>query len=73
MPMREMDRVSQQMLDGCANYAGVPDVKARCHAATAYIDEHIDRMVPKLRANPDTSLLSVQLAAGPNMDRRGPT
>ena len=68
MPTHEMDRVSQHMLDGCANYIGDPEVEARCHSATAYIDEHIDRMVPKLKAEPDTSLLSVQLEAGLNMD-----
>ncbi len=61
MPTREMDRVSQHMLDGCANYVGDPEVEQRCHAATAYIDEHIDRMVPKLKEAPDTSVLSVQL------------
>ncbi|MEO1492351.1 MAG: cytochrome P450 [Pseudomonadota bacterium] len=67
MPTHEMDRVSQHMLDGCANYIGDPEVEERCHAATAYIDEHIDRMVPALKAEPDTSLLSVQLAAGLKM------
>lgn len=39
-----MDAVSQAMIDGCANYAGVPEVEARCHAATAEIDRHIDSM-----------------------------
>ena len=48
MPTHEMDRVSQHMLDGCANYTGDKDIEARCHAATSYIDDHIDRMVPKL-------------------------
>jgi len=64
MPASEMDRVSQHMLDGCANYIGDRDVEARCHAATRYIDEHIDLMIPKLKSSPDTSALSVQLAAG---------
>ena len=68
MPAHEMDRVSQHMIDGCANYAGDAEIEARCHAATAYIDEHIDRMAPKLRTAPDTSALSVQLAAGLPMD-----
>lgn len=68
MPAHEMDRVSQHMLDGCANYAGDPEIEARCHAATAYIDQHIDQMTPKLLAEPDSSLLSVQMAAGLNMD-----
>jgi cytochrome P450 len=44
MTAAEMDGVSQAMIDGCANYAGVPEIEARCHAATALIDAHIDRM-----------------------------
>ncbi|ABD56650.1 cytochrome P450 [Jannaschia sp. CCS1] len=64
MPTAEMDRVSQHMLDGCANYVGDNEVEARCHAATAFIDEHIDLMVPELIKTPDASVLSVQLAAG---------
>lgn len=39
-----MDAVSQAMIDGCANYAGVAEVEARCHAATAEIDAHISGM-----------------------------
>ncbi|WP_171128512.1 MULTISPECIES: cytochrome P450 [unclassified Ruegeria] len=68
MTAQEMDRVSQHMIDGCANYGGDPEVEQRCHAATSFIDAHIDRMVSKLEAAPDTSLLSVQLAAGLNME-----
>jgi len=64
MDAAEMDRVSQHMLDGCANYTGDADVEARCHAATCFIDAHIDRMVPQLEAEPDMSVLSVQLQAG---------
>lgn len=44
MTHAEMDRVSQHMIDGCANYAGDATIEARCHAATALIDDHIDRM-----------------------------
>lgn len=64
----DMDRVSQHMLDGCANYAGDGDVEARCHAATAFIDAHIDAAVTRLSATPDSSVLSVQLEAGLPMD-----
>ena len=65
MTRPEMDRVSQHMIDGCANYAGDPDVEARCHAATALIDEHIDRM----RAHPpERTALKVQLDAGLPME-----
>lgn len=63
MTWQEMDRVSQGMIDGCANYAGDPDVEARCHDCTASIDRHIDEMMPLLRGNPDSSMLSVQMLA----------
>lgn len=61
MSRAEMDRVSQHMIDGCANYAGDAQVEARCHAATALIDAHIDRM---LTCAPEKSALNVQQAAG---------
>ncbi len=61
---REMDRVSQGMMDGCANYAGNPEVEQRCNDCTAAIDRYIDEMIPTLTDTPDASLLSVQLQAG---------
>jgi cytochrome P450 len=64
MHYAEMNRVSQGMIDGCANYAGDPEVEKNCHECTALIDHHIDRMLPAVTAKPDTSLLSVQLQAG---------
>ncbi|MEO0910861.1 MAG: cytochrome P450, partial [Pseudomonadota bacterium] len=64
MSWQEMDRVSQGMIDGCANYAGDRQVEERCHDCTASIDRHIDERIPELRKNPDSSLLSVQLSAG---------
>ncbi|WP_323795201.1 cytochrome P450 [Nisaea sp.] len=64
MSWQEMDRVSQGMIDGCANYAGDRDVEARCHDCTASIDRHIDEMIPLLRERPDSSMLSVQIQAG---------
>ncbi len=64
MPWQEMDRVSQGMMDGCANYAGDPEVEARCNDCTASIDRYIDDRIPDLTENPDHSLLSVQLQAG---------
>ncbi len=69
MSWQEMDRVSQGMIDGCANYASDPDVEARCHDCTASIDRHIDEMVEDYQANPDRSLLSVQMQAGLSMDQ----
>ena len=64
MSYAEMDRVSQGMIDGCANYAGDPEVEAQCHDCTASIDAHIDARMPELRKTPDHSLLSVQMQAG---------
>ncbi len=60
----EMNRVSQGMIDGCANYAGDAAVEARCHDCTASIDRHIDERLNDAQARPDHSLLSVQLQAG---------
>ncbi len=42
MGWQTMDRVSRGMIQGCANYAGDPDIEAECHACTAIIDAHID-------------------------------
>ncbi|MYM54833.1 cytochrome P450 [Thalassovita mangrovi] len=64
MDWREMDRVSQGMIDGCANYAGDPAVMATCNDCTASIDRHIDQRIAALRDAPDTSLIAVQLQAG---------
>ncbi len=64
----QMDSFSQGMIDGIANYAGDPEIEARCHAATAGIDAAIDDMIPVLKANPNHSLLSVMLEAGLPME-----
>lgn len=64
MSAKEMDRVSQGMIDGIANYAGDPEIEAHCKDCTASIDRHIDARLPALRAAPDQSLLSVQMQAG---------
>ena len=58
---QEMDRVSQGMIDGCANYLGDPKIEENCHDCTASIDRYIDEMMPKLEAGPNHSLLSVQM------------
>ena len=68
MTWQEMDRVSQGMIDGIANYAGDPEVEARCHDCTASIDAHIDARLEAVRATPDPSLLSVQIEAGLPME-----
>ena len=64
MSWREMDRVSQGMIDGVANYQGDPAVEARCHECTRKIEDTIDEMVPVLEQSPDKSLLSVHLQVG---------
>lgn len=64
MAAAEMDRVSQGMIDGIANYHGDPAVEARCHDCTASIDRHIDERLTELARNPDSSLISVQMQAG---------
>ena len=69
MDAAEMNRVSQGMIDGCANYAGDPAVEANCHDCTASIDRHIDEMIPVLDSTPNQSLLSVQRRAGMSDDQ----
>ncbi len=65
MSAAEMDGASQGMIDGCANYAGVAEIEARCHSATALIDAHIDKAVAG--GAPERSALAVQVAAGLDM------
>jgi len=61
MSWTEMDRVSQGMIDGIANYHGDPAIEANCIACTTAIEGYIDEMTPALLATPDSSLLSVLL------------
>lgn len=64
----EMDAWSQAMMDGIANYAGDPETEARCHAATAKIDAAIDDMMPRLKAKPNMSMLSMLLCSDLSME-----
>ncbi len=66
MDYKEMDRVSQGMIDGIANYSGDREIEKNCQMCTASIDSHIDDILPKLIESPDYSLISVQLEAGLN-------
>jgi cytochrome P450 len=68
MRYQDMDAWSQAMIDGIANYTGNKEIEARCHAATAGIDAAIDDMVPVLTKHPNSSILSVLLAAGQPME-----
>lgn len=61
---KEMDRVSQGMIDGCANYIGDPAVEENCHECTAAIDDYITELMPLYRESPDHSLLSILMEAG---------
>src|SRR6516225_4986633 len=68
MRYQDMDAWSQAMIDGIANYTGDKAVEARCHAATAGIDAAIDDMIPVVSRHPNSSVLSVLLAAGQPME-----
>ena len=58
MTWQEMDRVSQGMIDGCANYIRDTSVEKNCYDCTRSIDNHIqERMEQGLGSDP--SLLSV--------------
>lgn len=64
MSWQTMDRVSQGMVDGCANYAGDPAVEAHCLDCVKTIDEHVLARLEIVRETPDHSLLSVQHQSG---------
>jgi len=68
MRYQDMDAWSQAMIDGIANYTGNKEIEGRCNAATAGIDAAIDDMIPVVTRHPNTSILSVLLAAGQNME-----
>ena len=42
MHFKEMDRVSQGMIDGIANISGDPEIESNCNDCTQSIDKHID-------------------------------
>ena len=66
MDFKEMNRVSQGMIDGIANYAGDKKIEENCLNCTKSIDNHIDEIKSYLIKNPDNSLLSSQLKFGLN-------
>src|SRR4249919_3372096 len=68
MRFEDMDAWSQAMIDGIANYTGNKEIEARCLAATAGIDAAIDDMIPVVTRHPNTSILSVLLASGQNIE-----
>src|SRR5256885_2166161 len=68
MRFEDMDAWSQAMIDGIANYTGNKEIEARCQAATSGIDAAIDDMIPVVKKHPNTSILSVLLASGQNLE-----
>ncbi|MBH67757.1 MAG: cytochrome [Rhodospirillaceae bacterium] len=64
MAWQEMDRVSQGMIDGCANYTGDQEVEANCHDCTVSIDAHITERIEQGLDENDLSLLAVQKRGG---------
>ena len=64
MDFREMDRVSQGMIDGIANIQGDKNIEANCNDCTKSIDQHISEIFPRLKRYPNKSLISVQYEAG---------
>ncbi len=67
MPNARMDAVSQAMIDGCANYAGVPEIRERCNAATAEIDAHIGSMWHTASAQSALSVMRNAQMADPSI------
>ena len=59
----DMDRWSQSMIDGIANYAGDKEIEKRCNTATAEIDAAITERMEALKRGPDQSMLSVLLGS----------
>lgn len=59
MTPEQLDRCSQAMIDGIANYAGDASVEQACNDATAFIDRCIDEMLLPDSALAEHSLLSV--------------
>lgn len=68
MAWQDIDKASQDMIDGISNYAGDPDVEARCRESVDMIDAHIDAWLADAAAHSDPSLLSVQIEAGLPME-----
>jgi cytochrome P450 len=57
----DMQRWSQDLIDGCGNYADDPAVWARAERAAREIELAIDENLPRVRLQPDGSVLSSML------------
>jgi cytochrome P450 len=60
----ELQRWSQALMDGTANYGDDPVVWARCDAAVAEIDAATTAAIERVRAEPDSSVISAMVHAG---------
>ena len=64
----QMDAASQGMIDAIANYTGDPDIKQKGAEQSRIIDQAIDDMIPVVTKSPNSSMLSVALEAGQDID-----
>lgn len=65
----DMCRWSQALIDGSGNWMKDRDIFARSDAANAEINAEVDRMIPRLQAEPDFSALSVMVNAEDLIDQ----
>jgi len=68
MEPEQLDRCSQGMIDGIANYSADVAVEQRCIESTQFIDQCIDDMLLADADLSQTSLLNVLLQAGQPLD-----
>lgn len=63
----DLQRWSQDLINGTGNYADDPEVWARSEKAYDEVDAAIDEMMPRLKENPNHTLLSQVFAYGMEM------
>ncbi|MGB0854434.1 MAG: cytochrome P450 [Pikeienuella sp.] len=63
-----IDRWSQAMIDGIANYTGNAGIEAKCHEATAEMDAAIKARAVEIDVENDLSLIGAQIRAGLPME-----
>lgn len=59
----DMQKWSQAFIDGTGNYADDPDVWARCEEANREVEESIGENLPRVKSEPDGSVLSAMTQA----------
>lgn len=62
----DMQKWSQAFIDGIGNYADDPDVWARCDEANLEVDESIGENLPRVKDDPDGSVLAAMARAMEN-------